>query len=1016
MGANSGRNHRLAAPIAWLIALGGIGWTWGAERPKPDTAVVRIGSRQTEGPAAGLPSGASPGSISLWFARPTDAANQVLFVYGSSQRGRGRGLWLVDDDRLCFYFFGWPDDLHCKVPGGVVPDRWHHVAATYDGATARLYYDGRLLGAVQTKIDTAADGRFAVGRNLPDDGREFLGRVDDIKVLARALSAEEIQAEVASQARSHGEAALATSFEASAEEVGVERIVFAVRKADRDPHWYANFGYDIRDPKRTYYHDSGRLCLLDVKTGRVTTLLNDLQGGVRDPQVHYNGRTILFSYRKGGQPYYHLYEIGLDGSGLRQLTDGPYDDFEPTYLPDDEIVFCSSRCRRWVPCYVTQVAVLYRCNRDGRNLRQLSSNVEQENTPWVLPDGRILFQRWEYVDRSQVGFHHLWTMNPDGTGQMIFFGNMHPDTVMIDAKPIPGTRKVVASFSPGHGRTEHAGAITIVDPAQGPDAQNNARRITRSMTYRDPFPLTERTFLAAHEAEIVWLDDRGRSRRLYVLPEELRREGLKVHEPRPVYARPRERVLAARRDLARDDAAQPTGRVIVEDIYVGRNMSGVQRGEIKKLLVLEILPKPYNMFSGMEPLSYGGTFLLERVLGTVPVEADGSAYAELPALRSLFFVALDKNNMAVKRMQSFLALQPGESVGCVGCHDRRIEAPRSSGSLLAMHRGASRIEPIEGSPDLLDFPRDIQPILDRHCVACHDYKPAKQGGPMAGGIILSGDRGPMFSHSYYMLTISAQFADGRNLRKSNYPPRALGSAASPLLAKFDGSHYGARGSEQERRNVRLWIDTGAAYPGTYAALGTGMIGHYASMGLNRDDLRWPPIEQARQVLTGRCAACHSKDLALPDSPSDDRHMVPWGEGTMNLLASRTSQRRHGAFRFNRHMLYNLSRPELSLLLLAPLAKQAGGYAICGPSAPFAAATDPDYRKLLCSIQEAAKHLDEIKRFDMPGFKPCVEYVREMKRFGVLPETFDVAKEPIDVYRIDRKYWDSVLPGTAAGPK
>ena len=121
-----------------------------------------------------------------------------------------------------------------------------------------------------------------------------------------------------------------------------------------------------------------------------------------DPQVHYDGHKILFAYRKGGTENYHLYEIDADGTHLNQLTDGPFDDIEPTYLPDGEIVFVSTRCKRWVNCWLTQGAILHRCNADGSNIHAISSNSEQDNTPWPLPDGRLLYTRWGYVDRSQV--------------------------------------------------------------------------------------------------------------------------------------------------------------------------------------------------------------------------------------------------------------------------------------------------------------------------------------------------------------------------------------------------------------------------------------------------------------------------------------------------------------------------------------------------------------------------------------------------------------------------------------
>ena len=794
-----------------------------------------------------------------------------------------------------------------------------------------------------------------------------------------------------------------------ADRLGFDRIVFAVRQNDTDGHWYANFGNDIVDEKRTYYHDGGALMILNVRTQKTRTLLDDPKGGVRDPQLHYSGRKILFSYRKGAQPYYHLYEIDVDGTNLKQLTRGPYDDLEPTYLPDGKIAFCSSRCNRWVPCYITQVAVMYRCDGDGGNIRQLSANTEQENTPWVLPDGRILYQRWEYVDRSQIGYHHLWTMNPDGANQMVFYGNLHPDTVMLDAKPVPNSRKIVASFSPGHGQVEHAGFVTLVDPRNGPDDRQMAKRLHPDATFRDPYPLSENLFLVARNRELLLMDDNGRLTQLYELPERYRYGRMMLHEPRPVQPRTRERLIAP--VIAGD---RKTGCVALADIYNGRNMTGVEPGDIKKLLVLEILPKPTNIFSGMEPLTYGGTFLLERILGTVDVQDDGSAYIELPAMRPLFFVALDADGMAVKRMQSFITLQPGETVSCVGCHEHRTQTPPSQSTPpKAFARAPARVNPIPGVPNVIDFPRDVQPILDSHCLRCHDYDASPGGiGPMAGGIILSGDRGPMYSHSYYNLTIAAQFVDGRNLRKSNYAPRTIGSSASPLMKKLDGAHHDVRLSPKEKQLLRLWIDTGAVYAGTYAALGTGSLGDFAhnSRWASRPDLQWESTQAAGKVITGRCARCHGKNL--PESASDNKGRVGWAEGWINALATGKTQRTNPAFRYNRHLLYNLSRPEKSLLLLAPLAKGAGGYGTCKSkdtesAAVFDGTDDPGYQTLLQSIRDGKKYLEKIKRFDMPGFRPRAEYLRQLQRYGLITPQQDSDRAPCDVYQLERQYWNAV---------
>jgi hypothetical protein len=297
---------------------------------------------------------------------------------------------------------------------------------------------------------------------------------------------------------------------------GLEEIVFAERVSGFD-HWYANFGfYSATTPEYPpqdglpdeviprLFRDGGRLCRLNLQTGERTVLLDDPTGGVRDPQVHYDGQKILLSYRPGGTDHYHLYEIGTDGSNLVQLTDGPFDDIEPAYLPDGGIMFCSSRCNRFVNCWRTPVATLYRCDADGGNVRMISTNIEHDNTPWMLPDGRVIYMRWEYVDRSQFAFHHLWTTNPDGTGQMVFYGNQFPDTAMLDAKPIPGTNKVVASFSPGHGRVEHMGAVTVIDPRTGPDDLGAARRVSRpGQFFRDPYALSEDCFLGGRRPRLA---------------------------------------------------------------------------------------------------------------------------------------------------------------------------------------------------------------------------------------------------------------------------------------------------------------------------------------------------------------------------------------------------------------------------------------------------------------------------------------------------------------------------------
>ncbi len=762
---------------------------------------------------------------------------------------------------------------------------------------------------------------------------------------------------------------------------GAEEVVFAVHAVYSDGHYYANFGHWSLDPKKMMYCPGGtRLCKFNLRTRQLTALLDDRQGAVRDPRVHYDGRKILFSYRKGGTDHYHLYEIATDGTNLKELTFGPWDDIEPAYLPDGGIVFCSSRCKRFVACWYTPVALLHRMDADGGNLRLLTSGLLHENTPAVLADGRVLYTRWEYLDRSVLRFHGLWTMNPDGSNQTIFFGNQQPPgrwTVMIDAMPIPGGNKVAAIFSPHHGNREHSGNVMIVDPNAGPNDPTKAAQISPVVqmkngwmggddAFRDPYPLSGDCFLVARDKSLLILDAQGVTQEVYQAEDLL-------HDPRVIYPRPRERLIPPRSDLR-----ESTGRLVLTDVYRGRDMQGVDRGRIKKLLVLEQLVKPVNFRDNQQGLTMDGSYTIKRILGTVPVEDDGSAYFDAPALRSLYFVSLDAEGTAVMRMQSYCTLMPGETLGCVGCHEKRVESPRSAAVLQATARPASRIEPFAGVPEILDYPRDVQPILDKHCVKCHSTEKPE------GRVILTGDHNEWFSQSYYALFSSKQVSDTWGYDDiAVYPPYTLGSPASPLMNKLAGSHYEAKLSERERRLVQLWIDVGAPYAGTYAVLSTGTVAV--------NDKAVGPI------INRRCMTCHN--AAMPLGPGIDKTQPP------------TCVPKHCL------NLYNLSRPENSMILLAPLAKEAGGYQWCKSKSAdgqasqlagvFRDAQDPDYQAILRAIRAAKAQLETAKRFDMPGFRPNEHYLREMKRYGVLPASFDLARDPINAYELDRAYWCSL---------
>ncbi len=782
----------------------------------------------------------------------------------------------------------------------------------------------------------------------------------------------------------------------------VEEVLF-VERGGTGWHWYETFGYVCQNPERKKHPRGGQLCAFNLRTRKVRVILSD-NVAMRDPCVSWDGRKILFSYLKGPAPNFLLYEIDAypndEGKHeLRQITSGKYDDIEPVYLPDGGIMFGSGRARRWVPCLNTPVATIHRCEADGSKVRLISSNVEHDNTPWVLDDGRVLYTRWEYVMRGVMSFHHLWTMNPDGSQQMVYFGNQDEGTLMIDAKPIPHSEKIVAIFSPWHGGPEHNGAVAIVDARHGPNKLKDTvkilnpqgvawkepewrkefkkRKIPSQGEWRDPYAMSEDCIFVALRGKLCLMDGDGNYE---VLLEAQKGDKMTLHAPRPLMPREKPPALAPRFDPTTDEAT-----FVLQDVTIGRNMAGVKPGMVKKLLIVEELPKPVSFQATKEPQF--AEHNIERVIGEVPVEADGSAYFKAPAGRSLVFLALDENDKCIKPMRSFVTAAPGEVLSCVGCHENRTIGP-PPGERLALKatlRPPSRPEmPVDLPNGIVDFPRDIQPILDKHCVKCHDATSKRP---------LTADHGPVVSFGYAGIRARGLVDTGSS--KGNIDPFKGPSMAGKIVSYFEGKHKNVKVSAPELRMVKLWLDTGAHFPGTYAALGSGVIA-------DRIDQSQPtpaPLLAAEvDLLSRRCDSCHFNGKERPKGKNLERSGFP------RRVLDET--------------LTNLSQPAKSRVLLAPLAKDAGGLGLCKGTV-FADKADEDYQKLLKIVNGLAAELDRNKRYTMPGFVPNKHYIREMQRYGVLDPGYKPG-DPVDWFEIDggyfRLFWYEPEAGEVTGKR
>jgi len=820
-----------------------------------------------------------------------------------------------------------------------------------------------------------------------------------------------------------------------------DEILFAVRKPSIDGHWYANFAYYSTDQCRTTFpmNSGGSLCIYNVKTREVRTIFADPEGNIRDPQLHYDARKLVFAYLPKGKRHYSLYEINIDGTDLRQLTgrgedvvpgmeDGAtysppgWDDFEPTYLPDGQLIFCSTRSNRYVQCWMTQVGTLHKCHADGTHIRALSANVEQDNTPWMLANGQVAYMRWEYVDRFHMGYHHLWSMNPDGTRQMILHGNQINHGTILAPKPVPQSPKLVVTWSPGHGMREHYGKIALIDPRLGPDDPRGVQYISKGNTHCDPWAFSEQHFLVANQTALELLNGQGDTEVLYRLPDALAKEGYWIGEPRPVLKRAREPVVADQTDMSAGH-----GALALVDIYRGRKMKNVPPGTVKNLLVYEVLPKPINYAGAMSEMSAGGTFSVERLIGSVPVSADGSAYFRLPALRSFLFLAMDEKGHCVKRMHSFTSVMPGEQTTCIGCHEQRTASPSDDRQRLSRLQRRQPVdpEPVAGVPEIFDYLRDIQPILDKHCLECHNHDREE------GGFNISGHWGPLYPIGYIQMSWRQLFGDNRIIlpyaehSKSNFEPYAIGTGSSRLLKLIEERHADATLSDHEQKVLRYWLDAGANHAGTYAVNSHGTIGYYEHSVNVRNDKDWPETHALVDVMNRRCDPCHAptaaeKQIGTYKLPAHFyARYYPPDEFQKNTYVAHTMSEDGG--RFNRHLIYNLSYPELSKAARAPLAKAAGGLGVCQAKSGqvvFRDRADPDYRAIVAAVARGRRHiLEENNRFCMINpspnngqdcpvrFVPRRDYVREMIRYGVLPIGHDFAAS-VDPFELDKAYWQT----------
>ena len=524
-------------------------------------------------------------------------------------------------------------------------------------------------------------------------------------------------------------------------DVGFEEIIFVKRKPYSSDHYYTDINNGT-SPDRFLPDNGIYIYNLRTRSERAVVRAADLPGGkgfLGKISLSFDARKVLFDFRQDPGSGFRIWEVSTDGTGLRQVSFPPpdeaekvarwhkswhTDDVHPCYLPDGGIIFSSTRCEHTVLCGGSGGLLapgLYRMDADGSHVEQLTRSPVSEFCPVVLDDGRVMYHRWEYIDRGARVSKTVWSMNPDGSRPQELYGLADDDTtVYMYPQPLPGSSHQFVSVGTCHfPQGGCLGAILLVDfgmgvRGRGPDpseasyVQGDKRYPVVNITpevfvqrrtepgwhfltkdgkyvhdgegrsghlFTHPYPVSDREFLVSYKVKpsdhykevanayaLYLIDTEGGRRLVHADPV------LSCWHPTPLVARP----VPPRLQPARDPKYLASGQSLCVLTNVYQGMDGIERGKVKWLRINEALPRYWSTGRRWEPSLSSSSWkaaLWPRVQwGVVPVEEDGSAHFLVPANRAIFFQALDENFRELQRERTYVNYAPGEVRSCTGCH------------------------------------------------------------------------------------------------------------------------------------------------------------------------------------------------------------------------------------------------------------------------------------------------------------------------------------------------------------
>jgi formylglycine-generating enzyme required for sulfatase activity len=602
-------------------------------------------------------------------------------------------------------------------------------AAPMRSGAAGLPYQCRTLrAAIEDLIET-------FGAQYPQ-GKEYLQRLDRLQEHPDAQLLEQLRREalLANPLLDFDRLLVVKRKSMRQTPAAKQKKIWLPKVAGIDLGFPSNHECNSSLPREGYDNEIAVLSLARPQRKLLTLYRPDADVYVGEMDLHWDADRLLFT--QSGSANWRIWEIRADGSGLRQVSQTPedVDCFDACYLPEGRIVFGSTASWQAVPCWHGKKIVtnLYTMDADGSGMRQVCFDQDHDFHPVVLNNGQVLFHRWDYTGINHIFLRELMVMNPDGTGQRAVYGinSWYPNSLYFP-RPLPGDSGRIICILSGYHGVHKMGQLVLVDTDQGwQEADGLVRRISGrgdpidpkvvdELVDKDwpkflhPYPLSDKYFLVAGwpEAQSSWgiyLADVFDN--LLLIREE---PGYALLEPVPLVKEPKPPVLADRVDRKRQD-----GVVYLHNVYSGPGLAGVPRGQIKSLRVIAY-HFGYPGLAGPDIVGFGGPWEVMRILGTVPLEEDGSVMFRVPANTPVAVQTLDAEGKAVQLMRSWFTVMPGETLSCVGCHERPTDVAPSQLALAAV-RDVREIQPWHGPSRGFDFAREVQPVLNKHCIACHD--------------------------------------------------------------------------------------------------------------------------------------------------------------------------------------------------------------------------------------------------------------------------------------------------------